>query len=143
MNARQHALIARALIDACGGVDEATSALERLPSKRGRTQLYKYRDAGSACFMPADVIADLEAYCGKPIYSQILFEARPSRPDASCLIKEACDVGESGVTLQALVRRLAGDDDISENDAREIEAFLLKHDDQVRQVRGALQRVRP
>lgn len=143
MNARQHALIARALIDACGGVDEATNALEQLPSKRGRTQLYKYRDAGSGCFMPADVIADLEAYCGKPIYSQILFEARPTKPEVASLIEEACDVGESGMTLQALVRRLAGDDDVSENDAREIEAYLLLHEGQVREVRAALERARP
>lgn len=142
MNPRQHALLVRALYAACGGVDECVTALEKLPSRTGRSQLYRYGDPKAGVYMPADVLADLEAYCGQPIYSQALCEARPAKPDGvEALITEGCDIGEHGVQLQALIRRAAADG-ITEAEALEIEAGFLAHEDHVRNARAALQAAR-
>jgi hypothetical protein len=75
VNRRAHALAARRLIAACGGLIEAAAAC-----RVGKSQLADYQAAEGLGFMPADVMADLEAYCGSPIYSRMLVEARPAGP---------------------------------------------------------------
>jgi hypothetical protein len=62
-------------------------------------------DAGSGYFLPADVLCDLEAYCGEPHYSRALFEHRPAVCEVADMIKEACEATESAAELQALTRR--------------------------------------
>lgn len=72
MTPREHARLARLLIRACGGLEEAAGAC-----RVGKTSLSNYQNPHLGDFIPADVMADLEEHCGEPIYSRALFEARP------------------------------------------------------------------
>jgi len=132
VNRRAHALAARRLIAACGGLIEAAAAC-----RVGKTQLADYQSAEGVGFMPADVMADLEAYCGAPIYSRVLVEARPAGPDTRDLAREACDAAEAGGRLQHAARRASDDGAISERERRELVDIYAEALDQLRQV-GAL-----
>lgn len=73
MNRRQHVAAARSLIAECGGLEEASSACRvSVPS------LSNYQNPRGDAFMPADVLADLEAYAGVNTYSSRLFECAHS-----------------------------------------------------------------
>ncbi len=54
MNSRHHARLARQLIDACGGLDEAVREC-----RVGKSALSDYQNPHITAFMPADVMADL------------------------------------------------------------------------------------
>jgi hypothetical protein len=101
VEANRHAWLARQLILACGG-PLAAAQYCRLEKSR----LSECQNPGGGAFLPVDVIADLEAYCGEPIYSRALFEARPGGPVAEELLEEACEAVELAAGLQTLVRKL-------------------------------------
>lgn len=132
MNRRAHALAARRLVAACGGLMEAAAAC-----RVGKTQLADYQSAEGVGFMPADVMADLEAYCGAPIYSRMLVEARPAGPETFDLAREACDAAEAAGRLQRGARQAADDGAITERERRELVDIYAEALDQLRQV-GAL-----
>lgn len=139
MNRRAHALAARRLIAACGGLVEAASAC-----RVGKTQLADYQAADGDGFMPADVMADLEAYCGAPTYSRMLVEARPCGPDSQDLAREACDAAEAAGRLQRGARLAADDGDLSERERRELAKIYAEALEQLRQVGDLLsQKVTP
>ena len=100
MTPMRHALLARQLIERCGGLCAASEAT-RL--EKSRLSDFQNPNLPQSC-MPADVICDLEAMCGEPLYSRALFEARPYRPDAIDAITEACETAETAAELQRLVR---------------------------------------
>lgn len=81
---RRHASHARELIKLCGGLDEAATAC-----RVGKTQLSDYQNPQGDGFMPADVVVDLEAYCGSAVYSSALAAERPTETVPECFIKEA------------------------------------------------------
>ena len=103
MDPMRHAWLARSLIDACGGLP-ASADVCRLAKSR----LSEFTIPTSGAYMPADVIADLEAYCGRPIYSQALVEARPGYSENAGLLVEVCETTEQAAELQRLVRQMAG-----------------------------------
>ncbi|MCA6311560.1 hypothetical protein [Phenylobacterium sp.] len=139
MNRRAHALAARRLIAACGGLVEAAAAC-----RVGKTQLADYQAADGVGFMPADVMADLEAYCGTPTYSRMLVEARPCGPDTQDLAREACDAAEAAGRLQRGARLAADDGDLSERERRELAKIYAEALEQLRQVGDLLsQKVTP
>ncbi|MCA6311658.1 hypothetical protein [Phenylobacterium sp.] len=139
MNRRAHALAARRLIAACGGLVEAAAAC-----RVGKTQLADYQAADGDGFMPADVMADLEAYCGAPAYSRMLVEARPCGPDSQDLAREACDAAEAAGRLQRGARLAADDGDLSERERRELAKIYAEALEQLRQVGDLLsQKVTP
>ena len=133
MNPRQHALLARTLIERCGGLDEAAKAC-----RVGRSVLSQCQTAGAGAFMAADVLADLEAYCGEPIYSRDLVEHRPCRSMATDLLKEACEVTEAAGDLQRDVRAAVADGSISELEEATIRRRAADTIDQLRDVLGVL-----
>lgn len=104
MNRRQHAMQARLLIEACGGLVEAATRC-----RVGKSQLADYQSPQGETFMPADVMADLEAYCGEPIYSRALSEAHAAARDLTSLTNESCEAAEAASALQSLVRRAVAD----------------------------------
>lgn len=106
MNRRRHAMLARLLLGECGTLSEASAATTR---KISVAQLSDYQSAHGESFMPADVIADLEAYCGRPVYSRALFEARPEAAEARDLVVEACEAAEGVTELQREIRLAAAD----------------------------------
>jgi hypothetical protein len=123
MNAIQHALLARALIDANGGVDACCKPVTRVE----RSQLYAYRDPNAGAFMPADIIDTLERRCGNPVYSAFLYNQISVEPPTEDVLQEAADVDEAGNDVWRFIRRKLGEGGtLSENDRREAER-LLKH----------------
>ena len=139
MNARQHTLLARALIDACGGVDACCKPVTRVE----RSQLYAYRDFNSGVFMPADIIDRLESICGNPVYSQFLFEPHQGTTGDICAVTAGCEAGEAGTDLQRLIRTALQDDDLNEAEAREIEAAIQLLENKAKQARAAIEARRP
>lgn len=95
MNNLRHASLARQLIERCGDLDEAAREC-----RVGRSNLSDYQNPHKPPTMPADVIYDLEAYCGEPIYSRQLFEARPAEP---CGGDALCETHEVAIAAAALL----------------------------------------
>jgi hypothetical protein len=137
MHPRQHALLARQLISACGGLVEAA---EHCRLKKSR--LSDFQDPIGADFMTADVIADLEAYCGEPIYSRALMEARPSAQEAKGLMVEACELTEGVAAFQKLARQAAKDGRISAVERGMVEEGLLILQQKISVLQAATERGR-
>lgn len=130
MTPREHARLARALIDACGGLDEATANCRVSKSK-----LSDYQNPNVSLFMPSDVMDCLQEYCGKPIFSDAM-SARFSEPVISGdLLPAACEVTESASTLMAFTRQAGADGQFTPRELDEIAAAE-------RQVEAALERSR-
>ncbi|MDP1875662.1 phage regulatory CII family protein [Phenylobacterium sp.] len=117
---RWHAMHARRLIAACGGLDESAGVC-----RVQKSQLSDYQSPHVEAFMPADVMADLEAYAGEPIYSRALVGELPEAAPV-CLTEEVCDVVESAADLQRQVRRALADGSIT---PAEREALQRSHAD--------------
>lgn len=137
MNAQRHALLARRLIEACGGLEECEPAC-----RVKRSRLSEYCDPKSGAFMRADVMADLEAYCGEPVYSRAIAEARPANSAFGALVDEACATVEAAADLQQLVRRHRAGELLGAADRRRVEDFLQTIEDHVRAARETVERVR-
>jgi hypothetical protein len=115
---RQHAALARLLIKACGGLDESARACRLSVSQLSRAQ-----DGMDPAVLPIDVVADLELYCGKAVYSRALvdlLELASARRSPSDLVAESCDVVEASANLQSMVRQSASDGHLSESERRKI-----------------------
>lgn len=115
MTRREHCLHARRLIEACGGPVEAATAC-----RLGAPALSRACNPESDQFLPADVMADLEAYCGQPIYSRALFEARPSAAISADLLTEGCEAAESAADLQREIRLAVKDGVITPSEQRRL-----------------------
>ena len=89
MESRRLPSLTRQLIKACGGIDEASTACCLKRSRLGECQI-----PGSGAFLPIDVVAALEQYCGEPIISRALVEARPAYVHTAGLLTEALDTAE-------------------------------------------------
>ncbi|MET3665929.1 hypothetical protein [Caulobacter sp. 1776] len=139
MSNARHAALAKQLVRACDGVDDI---LKAKACRVSRSQLYEYQDPKAGSFMPADVIADLEEFCGDPIYSRALQENRPAAAEAADLLIETMETTESAVALMAYVREAAADGRISESERQRIEQLLQSVEAQVRETRAANERGR-
>jgi len=139
MDALRHADLARQLIAACGGVDHIISQ-EPAICRVGRTLLYDYgSDTILDAFMPADVIAQLEEYCGEPIYSRALVENRPSAVMAKTLMTEASEMTEMAALFQHEVRTAVADDKVTAKERRRLGHHLAGLEQQIREARAALE----
>lgn len=136
MNPTQHVLLARALIDANGGVDACCKPVTRVE----RSQLYAYRDFNSGVFMPADVIDALESRSKNPVYSQFLFSQVQAEPQTACVVQEAADVDEAGNDVWRFLRKAASDGQpLTETARREVERLLQRLDRETAELRAVLQ----
>ncbi len=134
MEARQHAHLFRQLVAKCGGVDEIVrNHACRLKASR----LYQLCDANGGAYATVDAIADLEAYCGEPVYSRALVEARPARPDVAGVVDEACEISESAAHLQKTVRLAKGRGGLTLRERIKIEELLEALSDEMRALRVA------
>ncbi|WP_438852477.1 hypothetical protein [Brevundimonas nasdae] len=130
-------MLARLLIDACGGVDACCKPTTRVE----RSALYAYRDFDKPTFMPADVIEALEKRCGNPVYSSFLFEAakESSRELAvACVGTTADQVHISAFRLWETAKEALADGDLSEIEKRELAVGLQKLEDAARSFRSSL-----
>ena len=88
MNVRQHAVLARALQDANGGVDHCLNLLEDTPFKMGRTHMYDCRDHGTGRTMPIGAVIFLERTCGSRLYTSVICAEAPEPTEAECAVSE-------------------------------------------------------
>lgn len=139
---REHARLARELIDACGGVGEAARAC-----RVGKSTLSTYQNPHEAATMPADVMDALQVYANRgPIYSEALSEGHGSVAATGCLKELACDLAQQSVDVMATVRAALADgrlsprelDSIAEAE-REAEAAL----DKLRALRRSMEAATP
>lgn len=136
-NAR-HAQLAGQLFAACGGV---TKIVAEKACRLDKTRLYEFADERADAFMPADVIADLEAWCGEPIYSRGLVEHRPAQVHAENLLNETMEMTEISARLMGLVREATADKTIDTAERRKITRGLDELEQQLREMRAASERV--
>lgn len=94
LSRRRHASLARELIKLCGGLDEAAEAC-----RVGKSQLSDYQNPQGDGFMPADVMVDLEAYCGSAIYSGALAAERPTDNTPQSYVQEANELAAAVVRV--------------------------------------------
>ncbi len=134
MTPREHARLARALIAACGGLAEASGACRVTLSV-----LSEYQSAAhpTRC-MAADVISDLEIYCGQPIYSAAMAaQFREDQRNADDLQDLACDLTEATARLQHAIRLAVADGRISATELEEIAGAERQAETALGAVRGA------
>lgn len=112
---RKHSLLARNLIVACGGLEEAATAC-----RLGKSQLSNAQNVNQDSFLPIDVVAELEAYCGEPIISRALFESRPSVLGTGDLVGEAIDLNAQVAALSSHLHHALSDKIISANEADQL-----------------------
>ncbi|MGZ3272404.1 MAG: hypothetical protein ACXU82_03610 [Caulobacteraceae bacterium] len=132
MDAMRHAYLARQLVIACGGLDKSAQAC-----RLSRSRLSEIGDPKTLAFMPADVIADLEGYCGEPHYSRALAEERPYAVEAGDLVAEACETTEVASQLQALARLASHHPHFSALERAQILSMIERLDGKVRELRVA------
>ncbi|HYD26923.1 hypothetical protein [Brevundimonas sp.] len=138
MNRLQHKFHARRLIGECGGLAAAAAALV---NRKGCAQrLGEYQNPNHDAVMPADVIWDLEQFCGKRIYSRALFQSGPDEGTAEeCALNGALEATEAVVDLQQRLRLATKDGQLSmaEGDAalHQIEQAREQLDEVARTIR--------
>lgn len=139
MNPREHARMARMLIDACNGLDEAAAACRVSKSK-----LSDYQNPHVGLFMPADVMCDLERYCGRAIYSAAIFDRVQPGVVSADLEAVTCDLSEAGSELQRLTRKALADRKLTPREIDELskaEAAVAESLDRVRGAREAAEKM--
>jgi len=112
---RKHSLLARNLISACGGLEEAASAC-----RLGKSQLSNAQNVNQDCFLPIDVVAELEAYCGEALYSRALFESRGDLLGSGDLVGEAIDLNAQVAALSSHLHHALSDKIITANEADQL-----------------------
>ncbi|WGM45258.1 hypothetical protein KOAAANKH_00119 [Brevundimonas sp. NIBR10] len=134
----------KALVQACGGLDEAVAAC-RAAEESGQGRAYSKAQLSRCCvptapdFAPIDIVAVLEDFCGEPIVSRALVEARPAVAGVGDIRDEASEATEAAASLQGAVRRaLAGDNRIEAHEAREILDLVEKGMAEFRDVASSL-----
>jgi len=113
---REHARLARDLIDACGGLEEAANAC-----RVKKSALSGYQSPTDASCMPADVMDALEEYAGQgPTYSGAIAERRMFPVPAASLADLACELSEQTLGAQSLIRHALADGRLSPREIDQI-----------------------
>lgn len=133
MSDRLFALLTEKLIDRCGGLAEASEACGQLARHYSVPQLSRCQTVGTGCFLPLDIIAALERYCGVPVVSRALADRACVDVGAERLADLACAFNEQANDVQRHLRAALADDKLS---PREIK----KGFDEIREAREALDR---
>lgn len=119
MNVRRHSLLARNLIRACGGLEEAARA-----TRLGKSQLSNAQNPNLESVLPIDVIVDLESYCGDPLYSRAAVEACRIVSGSGDVVGEAIDVNAQVASLSSHVHHAVIDGIITPNEENEIQSII-------------------
>lgn len=128
----------RRLIEACGGLEEASRACGEGCRPYSVKHLSRCQVPTAPDFMPIDIVLCLEAYCGEPIVTGAMAEARPSAPVAGDLRDELSDVVEGGAALTSRWRAIMADNRLSSAERAEMAAGLESLAEEVRQAQAAL-----
>lgn len=128
----------RKLIKACGGLEEASRACADECRNYSVQQLSRCQNADAPDLLPIDIVACLEAYCGEPIVSRAMYDARPATASSGELREEACDVIEAAGALFARIRAAQADGKICRREAAEIAAVFETLKAETREAEAAL-----
>lgn len=127
MTPREHALLARMLIDACGGIDESAAACKAAGWQIERSQMSNYQNPNHRSSMSCEVKDILELYCGKPLYTRAMLEQHQVEQDeVESLVDEVSDATECVAALQAAVRKAAKDDKFTPTEIELIKRLYRK-----------------
>lgn len=118
MNDRLLALLTSKLIDRCGGLNEASAACEQLARPYSVTQLSRCQTVGSGCFLPIDIVAALESYCGDPVVSGSLAERASVKVQTADLLASACEAAEEGSDVLRVIRAAIRDGKLTRREIR-------------------------
>lgn len=118
MNDRLLALLTSKLIDRCGGLSEASTACEQLSRHYSITQLSRCQTVGSGCFLPLDILAALESYCGDPVVSSGLVSRASVKVETADLLTSACEAAEEGSDVLRVIRAAIRDGKLSRREIR-------------------------
>tara|TARA_R110002051_G_scaffold316556_2_gene396339 strand:+ start:8211 stop:8648 length:438 start_codon:yes stop_codon:yes gene_type:complete len=127
------ALLTSKLIDRCGGLAEASNACEEKARHYSAPQLSRCQTVGSGCYLPLDILAALETYCGEPVVSRGLARRAKAAPETGNLADLVCTFNEQAGDVQRHVRAALADGHMSPNE-------IKRGFDQIRQAREALDR---
>ena len=135
---RAHAHLARELISACGGVVEAA-----LHCTLEKSRLQDFRDPKKKATMPWPVIHDLEAYSGRERqYANAMASWVGSEPGGGNLKDESCDLSETALRIQAVVRQIKGAEP-TESQTEEVCQQLLAAEQALRRIHHDIERGDP
>lgn len=133
MNIRQHSALARRLITACGGLEEAAAHC-----RVGRSNLSNYQNPDQSASMPADIIAELEEYCGEGIYSRALAEAAHGPAPSIDVFSDCVAVNSAVAKLLSDLHQLSADGRLCAKDRAALGSTIGLIEEQVEAVKAAL-----
>lgn len=128
----------RQLIDRCGGLEEASRACRETCRPYSVPHLSRCQVPTAPDYLPIDIVLCLEAYCGEPVITGAMAEARPSVVVAGDLRDELSDVVEGGAALTSKWRAMMADNRLTPAERSEMEAGLESLAEEVRQAQAAL-----
>lgn len=128
----------RQLIDRCGGLEEASRACRETCRPYSVPHLSRCQVPTAPDFLPIDIVLCLEAYCGEPIITGAMSEARPSVVVAGELRDELADIVEGGAAAMARCRAAMSDGRLDAAERAELAASLDALAEEVRQAQAAL-----
>lgn len=126
------------LIKACGGLEEASAACAESCRPYSVPHLSRCQRPDGPDFLPIDIVLCLEAYCGQPIVTAAMAEARPAGDVVGCLRDEVADVIERGGDLSKAVRAAMADGQVDPREGAEIGVMLDAFFEDLHQARQAL-----
>lgn len=119
MSDRLLALMTEKLIARCGGLSEASIACAELARPYSVTQLSRCQTVGSGCYLPIDIVAALERYCGEPVVSRALADRSTVDVAGARLADLACVFSEQASDVQRHLRKALADDRLSPREIKE------------------------
>ena len=128
----------RQLIAACGGLDEASRACAEGCRPYSIPHQSRCQVAGGPDFLPIDILMCLEAYCGEPIVTRAMAEARPCVVTGGDLRDELSDVVEGGAALMTRYRAVMADGRMDAVERGEMSSLLDQLVEEVREAQAAL-----
>lgn len=128
----------RQLIDRCGGLEEASRACRETCRPYSVPHLSRCQVPTAPDYLPIDIVLCLEAYCGEPIITGAMAEARPSAVVAGDLRDELTDVITGGSALLTRWRAIMADDHADASERAEMRLGLQALAEEVRQAEAAL-----
>lgn len=134
ISSREHARLAANLIEACGGLSESSRACR---VSEGVLSTYQNPNRPE-CNMPADVMADLERHCGRPIYSAFLRRQLGTAVEPGNLRDLGCLLTEEGAGFQGFIRRALADGRLTLNEIDDARRELAEADQVLIRCRASL-----
>jgi len=122
ISSREHARLAGDLIDACGGLAEASRTCR---VSEGVLSTYQNPNRPE-CNMPADVMADLEKHCGQAAYSGFIRRNLGLTVEPGNLRDLGCLLTEEGADFQSYIRRALADGRLTPNEIDEARRELAQ-----------------